>query len=1180
MSDPLSRRTFLAASGGLLASVSLPVAGAEAAEPTAPRPTAPKTDLAKYRPVRASSSAYAATPPEFAVDGLAVPGVRGSGWRAAGADPQWLVVDLQAKCKVESVRLTFEATSSDPAFDFSGGNPYGNTTGQELLSSSPLDFRVDTSTDGSSWRTVYQASDSTGGTVDVTLDSPITAQYVRLTASRQANTNALGLNGFQVYGTATSARPAVTGWTDWGKHADRPPALTKAADGTFPIESGWTLTMDAFLDMDGAGTADGAVLADAQKDTSGWLPAVVPGTVLGSLVEEGHFPDPVEGMNNLEIPEALSRHVWWYHRKFDRPAGSGTRAWLEFDGINHQADVWLNGVSVGTVKHPFARVALDVTAALKAKNGLAVKITPMPHPGSAGDKGDAGQAFVQAATLYLDSPTLLSASGWDWMPAVRDRAAGIWNHVRIRYTGDAVLGDARVVTKVPGTDRATVTVSVPVRNASTSARTVVVKVAFDGHSASKTVTLAAGASANIAFDTVAVDNPKLWWPNGYGDPALHTLTVSATVGSTVSDSRTTTFGIREFGYDYEIPIKIDPATNSARQTVTIAKQTARYLRIQGRRRATGWGYSLWTLAIKDSANPSVDLARSGTATASSDDGSPAANAIDGNDGSRWSSAYNDNEWIQVDLGTAKAFDQVELLWETAYASLFEIQVSDDGNEWRKVQEVNNAPVPLKISVNGVRIFCRGGNWGWDELLRRMPEEKMRAVIGMHRDMNFTMIRNWIGSSTREEFYQACDENGILVWNDFWEAGPFTDNLPGYVEIARDTIVRYRTHPCIVIWCGANEQHPPAAIDAGIAAAVREEDDEILYLPDSAAGFVSGHGPYYWVDPAKYFDANTYDTFNFGFHTEIGMPTIPVVESMQNLVGEDDAGWPIGTPWYHHDWSTHGNQHPETYLGAIDERLGSSSGLEEFTRKAQFVNYENMRAMFEAWNANLWTDASALLLWMSHPAWHSTVWQTYDYDMDVNGSYYGARKGCEAIHVQANQTDWTTVVLNHTIKPLAATVTAELYDLNGVRLGAQNQSITVAASNKSEGFKVAFGADLPALHLLRLKLTDAAGKVLSENTYWRYRKPTDVQRLNTLPKVKLDVRTTAGRGKLTATIRNTGKSVAALTRLSLRDRAGNRVLPAVYSDNYFWLLPGESRTITVTTPSSASSLKLEAEPYNN
>jgi hypothetical protein len=1174
----LSRRKFMATTGGLLAGVTLTSVLPETANAAPLQTEASKLDLALYRPVQASSTAYAATPPQFAVDKLAVPGVRGSGWRAAGADPQWIMVDLQAKCSIEALTLTFEGKTGDPAFDFSGGNPYGQTTGPEILSSSPVNFRVDVSADGSSWLMVHQATNSPGGVVDITLPTPATARYVRLTGTKQANTNALGLNGFQVYGTATTNRPAVTGWTSWGTHNVTPPALTTDTNGTVPLESGWTLTMDDF-----ASTTDAAVLSSADFDTSTWLPATVPGTVLASLVEQGHFPDPVEGMNNLEIPEALSRHAWWYRRTFALPksldVSPGRRIWLEFDGINHQADAWLNGVQVGALKHPFARAAFDVTAALKAQNALAVQITPIPLPGSPGDKGDAGQAFVQSGKLYLNSPTLLSASGWDWMPAVRDRAAGIWNHVRIRSTGVAVLGDARVVTKVPQVSTATVAIGVPVRNVAPTDQTITVKAEFAGNTLSQTFAVKAGETAKVSFAPVTVADPKLWWPNGYGAPDLHDLTITATVGGKTSDSRKTRFGIREFGYSYDLPIKIDPATNSATQTVDFAQQTKRFVRIQCKRRATGWGDSLWTLSIKDKANPDVDLARTGTATASSDDGNPAPNAIDGNDRTRWASQYNDNEWIQVDLGAAKTFDQVVLVWETAYALTFAVQVSDDGNEWLDVKDVSNAPVPLKISVNGVQVFCRGGNWGYDELLRRMSPDKLRAVIGMHRDMNFTMIRNWIGSSTREEFYQACDENGILVWNDFWEAGEFTDNLPGYAEIARDTIVRYRTHPCIVIWCGANEEHPPAAIDQAISDAIREEDDEILYLPDSAAGFVSGHGPYYWVDPVKYFDQNTYDTFNFGFHTEIGMPTIPVVESMRNLVGKDDPGWPIGTPWYHHDWSTHGNQHPETYLGAIDDRLGSSSGLEEFTRKAQFVNYENMRAMFEAWNANLWEDASALLLWMSHPAWHSTVWQTYDYDLDVNGSYYGARKGCEAIHVQANQNDWKVVAVNHTTKALTATVTADLHDLKGNKVGpTQQQAVGVSASSKTDSFTVAFGADLPALHLLRLKLTDAKGKILSENTYWRYREATDLQALNALADTSVSVRTTTSKGKLVATLTNDGTTVAAMLRLSLRDRNNQRVLPATYTDNFFWLLPGESRTVTVTA-NTTSSLKLLVDGYN-
>ena len=1206
----LSRRGFVSSGGTLLAgfgvSAGLPVAGAVADSGTRAGAGAPKTkraaaqDLALYRPVTASSTAYAATPPSFAVDRFAETGVRGSGWRAAASgDPQWIAVDLQAACDVASVRLVFEATANDPPFVPADGDPWGQTTGSELLSSSATAFRVETSLDGTAWRTVHEETSGAGGVVDIPLAAPVGARWVRMTATRQANSNPVGLNGFQVYGTCDRPRPPAVGWTAWHGREGAAPALGVAADGTVPVESGWDLTLD-----DWAGTADGAVLAKSGVDTGDWLPGTVPGTVLAALVEQGHLPDPVSGMNNLKVPEALSRHSWWYRREFALPpaldTGEGRHVWLEFDGVNHQAEVWLNGTSAGSLQHPFARAAFDVTDAVRAADGgrhaLAVRITPMPHPGSPGDKSGDGNAFVQSGNLYLDAPTYLSASGWDWMPAVRDRAAGIWNHVRFRSTGAAVLGDPRVVTKLPGlpdTSTAELTVTVPVRNADSAGRRVTVTAAFDAVKVSATVTLAAGASQDVVFTPadhpqLRLHRPALWWPNGYGEPALHELRLTATVGGTTSDRREVAFGIREFGYEYEIPVVIDPSTDAATQTVDLPAQHARWVRIQCGRRATGWGDSLWTLSVVDSARPGTDLALHATATASStdNDADGAANAVDGDPGTRWSSAYNDNEWIQVDLGAAADFDRVVLVWEQAYAKDFTVQVSDDGSAWTDVKQVGNAPVPLRISVNGVRVFCRGGNWGWDELLRRMPPEKMDAVLAMHRDMNFTMIRNWIGSSTREEFYAACDRNGILVWNDFWEAGPFLDDPPGYADIARDTILRYRIHPSIVVWCAANEEEPPAAVATGIQQAIDHLDDEILYLPDSAAGFVSGHGPYHWVDPADYFDPDTYDTGSFGFHTEIGIPTVSVPDSMRNLVGKDESGWPIGDPWYYHDWSTAGNQQPSSYLDAINDRLAASGSLEEFARKAQFINYENMRAMFEAWNANLWQDANALLLWMSHPAWHSTVWQTYDYDLDVNGSYYGARKGCEPLHIQASPTDGQVVVANHTAAPVSGvTATAQLYDLGGRPMGqAVTTVLDVPASDTADAFLVPFAKALPATHLLRLRLTDAHGRLLSANDYWRYRTPTDMRSLNGLPSVRLSVKSRpAGHSAVTATVHNTGAAPAAFVRLSLADpQTGDRVLPVLADDNYLWLLPGESRDITLSWASSLNvrhAPKVVAEAYN-
>ncbi|MZD08927.1 glycoside hydrolase [Streptomyces sp. SID5785] len=1345
-----SRRWFIAAGSTLLAGFGLEAAPAAVAEARqgAGGPGA-AGELATHRPVHVSSTDYAPTPGAFAVDGLSEPGVRGSGWRAASGDPQWISVDLQADCEITSVRLTFEAAAGDPVFEPpTSGNPRSGTTGKEILSSYAESFAVETSTDGKTWTTVHRTTDGRGGAVDIPLSEPVTARWVRMTSHKRSSALPLGLNGFAVYGKAAHRRPAASGWTDWGRHHHDAPALHVAQDGTVPVESGWVLTMDEW-----AGSTDGAELSRHGVDTDGWLPATVPGTVLGSLVDQGKLPDPVVGLNNLRIPEALSRHAWWYRREFTVPSGLSVtgdrRTRLEFDGINHEAEVWLNGTRVGDLAHPFARAAFDVTDALepRGRNVLAVRIKPMPLPGSPGDKGPAGEAWVDAGadTMNKNSPTYLATSGWDWMPAVRDRAAGIWNHVRLRSTGAAVLGDPRVDTllpKLPDTSVAELTLVVPVHNTDQAKRSVTVKASFDGVRVTKTVEVAGGASTDVVlapdeFAQLKIRRPRLWWPNGLGDAALHDLTLTASVAGRQSDVRRTRFGIRQFGYEYDVPLPFgaggsedaslqsvplertdaryvrvackdratdwgfslwslsvldsrragtdlalhaaadasstDTAEHAARcvsdgdtstrwssefsdrqwiqvdlgsvqsvdrvdllwekayartftvqvsadgdtwhdaasvdntavplpfgasdaslQVRDIPAQTARHVRLKCGVRQTSWGVSLWTLSVFSSEDAGTDLALHGKATASTqEDDKPASNVTDGDSGTRWSSAYEDDQWIQVDLGQSRTFDRVALLWERAYPKTYTLQVSEDGQDWKDVETVSNEPEPLKISVNGVRVLARGGNWGWDELLRRMPDARMDAAVRMHRDMNFTMIRNWVGSSDREEFFAACDEHGILVWNDFpnaWGMDPPDHDV--FNGQAADTVLRYRIHPSIVVWCGANEGDPPAAVDEGMRRAVESGAPGILYQNNSAGGIVTGGGPYGFVEPEKYFDPATYGSKNFGFHTEIGMPVVSTADSLRAMTG-DEPEWPIGGAWYLHDWSERGNQAPQNYKAAIEARLGASKDLDDFARKAQFVNFENARAMFEAWNAHLWDDATGLMLWMSHPAWHSTVWQTYDYDFDVNGMYYGARSACEPLHVQAHPGTWQLTVVNHTGAGLRrAGVTAELYDLTGRRLGTPRKHIVdVAAATRSADLGAVPWADtLPDLHLLRLTLKDAKGRTLSTNTYWRHRTPAAMKGLSGMDRTRLTVGaphvSRAGdRRRLTATVRNAGSAVAPMTRLSLREtHGGDRVLPTLYSHNYLWLLPGESQEVTLSWPEAATKegarVALHAQAYNS
>ncbi|WP_307795557.1 discoidin domain-containing protein [Actinacidiphila acididurans] len=1192
----LSRRRFLAANTTVLAAwgagVLLPAALARAAEPGAG--SGPDADLARYRPVTVSSQAYAATVPSFAVDGFDATGVRGSGWRAGPGDPQWIAVDLEAVCTVTAVDLVFEATASDvPYLPPSGAHSREGSLGNEIQSSCATAFTLEVSTDNSTWRTVHQEDDGRGGTVTLPLDPPARGRYVRMTATKRSSAAPLGLNGLRVHGTAAGRRPDAEGWTDWHTPPGPPPELTVAADGTVPVESGWSVTTDDF-----APSTDGAVLSGQGVDVSDWLPATVPGTVLAALVEQGKLPDPVRGRNNLRIPEALSRHSWWYRRVFRLPAGldrrAGRRVRLEFDGVNHHAEFWFNGSRLGEITHPFARAAFDITGLLRpgeAENVLAVRVDPMPYPGSPADKGQTGDSWLDAGsgTMNRNSPTYMSISGWDWMPPVRDRATGIWNHVRLRSTGTAVVTDPYVSTKLPGhLSTAELTVTVPVTNTAEQDQQVTVTAAFDAGSGRAsvrtTVTVPAGATQDVVlapdrFPALRVDHPRLWWPNGYGDPVLHDMTVSAAVDGADSDERTFRFGIRQFGFDFSMPI---PMTNGhGLQTLDFTAVQGRYVRLTAAHRATQYGISMWTLSVYAAGDHTTDLARGKPATASSTDSSagPPGNVTDGDSNTRWSSGYADNQWIQLDLGAGADIDHVVIEWEVAYATDFTIQVSPDGQQWTDATHVVQRPVqPLEISVNGTKVFCRGGNWGFDELLRRVLGTRTADTVALHRDQNFTMIRNWTGCSNREEFFAACDENGLLVWNDFWDGWSMDPpDHPTYLALARDTIRAFRNHASLAVWCGANEGAPPAPIDDGVKQAVAQEHPDAFYLGSSADGVVKGHGPYGWTDPGSY-----YGTGNFGFHTEIGMPVLPVADTMRNLAG-DEAAWPIGEVWGAHDWARNGAQSPQSYQQAIEDRLGTSGDLDTFTAKAQLVNYENARAMFEAWNSALWNNASGLLLWMSHPAWYSTVWQTYDYDLDTNGFYHGARKACEPVHVQLRPSDGQITAVNHTPAALTGvTVTATAYDLLGNRLADPvTATADLASSATATGPVAPFPDAFPSPHLVRLELTGADGTALSANTYWRYRRPADLTALTSLSAARVAVTGTrrvraSGQqaGALTATVRNTGTAVAAMVRISLRDRAtGRRILPAYVGDNYLWLLPGEEHALTANWPHPTSDGRL-------
>src|SRR5690242_9761585 len=214
------------------------------------------------------------------------------------------------------------------------------------------------------------------------------------------------------------------------------------------IATGWQL-------QDAAKVPEtGDAISQAKFEPQGWYAATVPGTVLTSLVNDGVFPEPLYGENNRpdKIPESLCRTPYWYRVAINVPKSYKHRnIWLNFDGINYAAEVWVNGKQVGNIKGAFIRGRFDISSLVQpGKQAIvAVRVSPQPHPGVPHEHTIRNGMGRNGGITAIDGPTFLSTIGWDWIPAIRDRDTGIWQKVYLSATGPVVMKDPQVTTDLP-----------------------------------------------------------------------------------------------------------------------------------------------------------------------------------------------------------------------------------------------------------------------------------------------------------------------------------------------------------------------------------------------------------------------------------------------------------------------------------------------------------------------------------------------------------------------------------------------------------------------------------------------------------------------------------------------------------------------------------------------------------
>jgi len=897
--------------------------------------------------------------------------------------------------------------------------------------------------------------------------------------------------------TAADLRSQLTGGNPW------------------KIRGGWRLAAAPSVQ------ATGAEISNPGFDDKNWLVATVPGTVLTTMVDRGIYPNPDYGLNNMAIPETLAHQDYWYRVEFKAPpATAGRRLTLTFLGVNYAAEVWLNGKRLGDFKGAFLRGAFEVTSALKSsgENAIAVRVSPPPHAGIPEEESLTSGPGEDGGLEVLDGPTFAASEGWDWIPSIRDRNTGIWQDVTLTASGSVQIGDLNIVTTLPKPDRseADVEIDIPLNNQSRAAVDGEITATFDDVKIAQHVHLASGESDILLkpsdFPQLKVQHPRLWWPNGYGDPALHTLHVSFTAGHTVSSTKQIEFGMREVTYE----LSLLDATGHLRRVEVLPSRTF------------------------NEEEPLIDDTHEGIRVI--EDEMP---------------NLPDPDKKQMATGIPHTWAQTLEPGAESSPSIRPVEGKWPGTD-------------LVIKVNGVRIAARGGNWGMDDSMKRVSVAHLEPFFRLHRDAHVNIIRNWMGQSTEESFYALADKYGLMVWNDFWDS---TENYnleaqdPAlFLKNARDTILRFRHHPSIVVWCGRNEGVPQETINRGLADLVRTLDHTRYYTPSSNQVNLRASGPYLWKP------ADTYFHINRGFSVELGMPSVPTLESLESFIPAPDR-WPISDTWAYHDWHQSLGGRVSFYEDAMYTQFGAPTSFEDFVRKAQMLDYAGHRAIFEGMAAHLWQPNSGRMIWMTQPAWPSTMWNFLSWDYDTQSSFYATKKALEPVHAQLNLDDESVDLINLG-DAQSYKVRVRVLSLDGKKLSDQASNVQAAADDRTPVTNLDLDA-LAAGHtvFVVLNVSDATGAPVSNNFYWWAAKDASLRELDALPQATVSaaasVSPAGGERKATVILTNSGSVTAVLVKLTLLDAAtGRRILPAYYSDNYVSLLPGEQQTITVEFPSGA------------
>ena len=495
-------------------------------------------------------------------------------------------------------------------------------------------------------------------------------------------------------------------------------------------------------------------------------------------------------------------------------------------------------------------------------------------------------------------------------------------------------------------------------------------------------------------------------------------------------------------------------------------------------------------------------------------------------------------------------------------------------------------------LNGKKVLIKGAGWT-DDIFLRNPDERNFTEVSYVKHMNLNTIRFENIWGTSQNIYDICDQLGVFAligWSCQWEWEVYTgkpndrygcisteDEMNLIAESLKDQVLWLRNHPSVIAWYAASDMLPRPELEQKYLDVLAEIDTTRPYMvhAGSAKSSLSGPagmkmwGPYEWQAPYYWYSEQAKGNA-VGFNTEIGIGAqFPVKETIMKMIPEDQL-WPVGEAYDYHTTTSRDALHDLNELKmVIEKRMGGAENLDEFIRKAHFIDYEGTRAMIEAHRVNV-PRSTGVIQWMLNSAWPSLYWQLYDWYLVPTASFWSVRKGCAPQQLIYNYGDNYIYAVNDEKQDMKLRAHAMVYGLDGTLLCDASADADMPMGSSTRLFELLGMED--DVNFVFLTLEDRKGNVVSANEYviakimdkhdwskyrwWRTHMESyaDFSALNDLTQAEISVSVNGTQ----VTLENKSDVVAFFIRMDLKDSEGN-VLPGYWTDNLVTLQPHQTLT---------------------